>query len=80
MSLIPLYMLTSFPNISVMFLFWSGGQYGKDDCSVFTMLNEFQHDIKLSRLSCPLSIEDYKNKNKKVDFSIYSGDNKIWSD
>lgn len=29
--IIPLYMLISFPKISVMFLFKSGGQYGNDD-------------------------------------------------
>lgn len=47
MSLIPLYMFTSFPNISVMFLFRSGGQYGKDDCSELTMIEEFQQGMKI---------------------------------
>jgi hypothetical protein len=47
MSFIPLYMFTSFPNISVMFLFRAGGQYGKDDCSELTVIDEFQQGIKL---------------------------------
>lgn len=42
MSLIPLYMLISFPNISVIFLFRSGGQYGNDDCNMLPMSDEIQ--------------------------------------